>query len=86
MKTQSLLYYIGAFIFAGLSILTLLQLHEAKYQIEAGTFIVIAALIYYGMVTLFFKGSSKTFLMANSFLAILALAGIFFNSFIFGGH
>jgi hypothetical protein len=86
MKTQALLYYIGAFIFAGLSILTLLQLHEAKYQLEAGTFIVIAAVIYYGMVTLYFKGTRKTFLMANTLLAIVALAGIFFNSLIFGGH
>ncbi|WP_201714984.1 hypothetical protein [Rossellomorea arthrocnemi] len=86
MKTQTLLYYIGAFIFTGLSILTFIQLHEAKYQIEAGTFIVISALLYYGMVTLFFKSSRKTFLAANIFLAALALAGIFFNSLIFGGH
>ncbi|PFA62217.1 hypothetical protein CN378_21675 [Bacillus sp. AFS015802] len=86
MKTQTLLYYIGAFIFAGLGVLTFLQLHKAKYQIEAGTFIVIAALIYYGMVNLFFKGSRKTFLLANTLLAILALGGIFFNSMIFGGH
>ena len=86
MKTQALLYYIGAFIFAGLSVLTFLQLHEAKYQIEAGGFIVIAALIYYGMVTLFYKGRRKTFLMANACLAILALCGIFFNSLLFGGH
>ncbi|CAN7388455.1 hypothetical protein [Rossellomorea sp. LjRoot5] len=86
MKTQALFYYIGAFIFAGLSILTLLQLHEPKYQIEAGSFIVIAAGIYYGMVTLYFKGTRKTFLLANTFLAIVALVGIFFNSMIFGGH
>lgn len=86
MNTQALLYYIGAFIFAGLSVLTFLQLHDAKYQIEAGTFIIIAALIYYGMVTLFFKGSRKTFLMANALLAVLALGGIFFNSLLFGGH
>ncbi|MDT9024251.1 hypothetical protein [Rossellomorea yichunensis] len=86
MNTQALLNYIGAFIFGGLSVLTFLQLHDAKYQIEAGTFIIIAALIYYGMVTLFFKGSRKTFLMANALLAVLALGGIFFNSLLFGGH
>ncbi|MFI8687190.1 hypothetical protein [Rossellomorea sp. NPDC077527] len=86
MKTQALLYYIGAFIFAGLIVLTLLQLHDMKYQMEAGVFIVVAALIYYGMVTLFFKGTRKTFLLVNALLAVFALAGIFFNSFIFGGH
>lgn len=86
MNTQALLYYIGAFIFGGLSVLTFLQLHDAKYQMEAGTFIIVAALIYYGMVTLFFKGSFKTFLVANALLAVLALGGIFFNSLLFGGH
>ncbi|MBN8193210.1 hypothetical protein JI667_13750 [Bacillus sp. NTK074B] len=86
MKTQALLYYIGAFIFAGLSVLTFLQLHVAKYQIEAGGFIIMAALIYYGMVTLFFKGRRKTFILANACLAILALCGIFFNSLLFGSH
>lgn len=86
MNTQALLYYIGAFIFAGLSVLTFLQLHDSKYQLEAGTFIIISAVIYYGMVALFFKGSRKTFFLANAFLAVLALAGIFFNSLLFGGH
>ncbi|WP_226674673.1 hypothetical protein [Rossellomorea aquimaris] len=86
MKTQALLYYIGAFIFVGLSVLTLLQLHDAKYQFEAGGFIIIAALIYYGMVTLYFKGSRRTFIMANACLAVIALCGIFFNSLLFGGH
>ncbi|BCB03787.1 hypothetical protein [Bacillus sp. KH172YL63] len=86
MKTQALLYYIGAFIFAGLSILTFIQLHDPVYQMEAGAFIITSALIYYGMITLFFKGNRKTFLMINGALAILALGGIFFNSLIFGGH
>ena len=86
MKTQALLYYFGAFIFTGLGILTFVQLHKASYQIEAGTFIVVAALLYYGMVTLYFKGSRKTFLMVNLVLAILALGGIFFNGILFGGH
>ncbi|TMU87418.1 hypothetical protein FGG79_04635 [Bacillus sp. BHET2] len=86
MKTQALLYYIGAFIFSGLSVLTFLQLHKASDQMEAGSFIMIAALCYYGMVTLFFKASRKTFFIVNGLLAILALGGIFFNSMIFGGH
>ncbi|WP_064093386.1 hypothetical protein [Rossellomorea aquimaris] len=86
MKTQALLYYIGAFIFTGLGILTFVQLHKASYQMEAGTFIVITALLYYGMITLYFKGSRKTFLIVNLALAIVVLGGIFFNSFLFGGH
>ncbi|WP_175989354.1 hypothetical protein [Bacillus sp. Marseille-Q1617] len=86
MKTQALLYYIGAFIFGGLGLLTILQLEKASYKMEAGTFIIAAALIYYGMVTLYYKSRKSTFLMVNLVLAVLALGGIFFNGALFGSH
>ncbi|MCA1053841.1 hypothetical protein LCM10_02490 [Rossellomorea aquimaris] len=86
MRTQALMYYIGAFIFAAMGILTFLQLHKASYKMEAGTFIIVAALIYYGMVTLYFRSKRRTFLMANLILAVLALGGIFFNHILFGSH
>jgi hypothetical protein len=86
MKTQALLYYIGAFIFGGLGIMTFLQLEKASYKVEAATFIIAASLIYYGMVTLYFKSSKNTFLLVNLILAVLALGGIFFNGALFGSH
>ncbi|NQD65052.1 hypothetical protein HP456_03870 [Bacillus haikouensis] len=86
MKTQALLYYIGAFIFGGLGLMTFLQLEKASYKVEAGTFIIAASLIYYGMVTLYYKSSKNTFLLVNLILAVLALGGIFFNGALFGSH
>jgi hypothetical protein len=86
LKTQALLYYIGTLIFGGLGILTLLQLEKASYMIEAGTFIIISALLYYGMVMLYYKSRKTTFLTVNLILAILALGGIFFNQVLFGTH
>jgi hypothetical protein len=86
MKIQALLYYIGAFIFGGLGIMTFLQLEKASYKVEAATFIIAASLIYYGMVTLYFKSSKNTFLLVNLILAVLALGGIFFNGALFGSH
>jgi hypothetical protein len=86
MKAQALLYYIGAFIFGGLGIMTFLQLEKASYKVEAATFIIAASLIYYGMVTLYFKSSKNTFLLVNLILAVLALGGIFFNGALFGSH
>ncbi|XXM72616.1 hypothetical protein ACQ0QQ_01585 [Lysinibacillus sphaericus] len=86
MKTQALLYYIGALIFGGLGVLTFLHLEKTSYKIEAGTFIIISALLYYGMVTLYFRSRKDTFLIVNLVLAILALGGIFFNHVLFGTH
>lgn len=86
MKTQALLYYIGALIFGGLGVLTFLQLEKASYKIEAGTFIIISALLYYGMVTLYYRSRKNTFLTVNLVLAILSLGGIFFNHVLFGTH
>jgi hypothetical protein len=86
MKTQSFLYYIGAFIFGGLGLLTFLQLHKASYKMEAAAFIIAGAVIYYGMVILYYRSRKNTFLLVNLVLAILALGGIFFNDALFGGH
>jgi hypothetical protein len=86
MKTQALLYYIGAFIFGGLGLMTFLQLEKTNYKVEAGAFIIAASLVYYGMVTLYFKVSKNTFILATSILSVLALCGIFFNGVLFGSH
>jgi hypothetical protein len=86
LKTQALLYYFGALIFGGLGVLTFLQLEKTSYKIEAGTFIIISALLYYGMVTLYYRSRKNTFLIVNLVLAILALGGIFFNHLLFGTH
>jgi hypothetical protein len=86
MKTQTLLYYIGAFIFGGLGILTFLQLDKVSYKLEAAAFIIAGAVIYYGMVILYYKSRKNTFLLVNLVLAVLALGGIYFNNVLFGGH
>lgn len=86
MKTKTFLYYIGAFIFGGMGILTFLQLDKASYKMEAAAFIITGALIYYGMVILYYRSRKNTFLMVNLVLAVLALGGIFFNDELFGGH
>ncbi|MEL3972213.1 hypothetical protein AAEO50_07985 [Rossellomorea oryzaecorticis] len=86
MKTQTFLYYIGAFIFGGLGILTFLQLDKASYKMEAAAFIIAGAVIYYGMVILYYRSRKNTFLLVNLALAVLALGGIFFNDVLFGGH
>ncbi len=86
MAIQRLLYYIGAFIFSGLTILSFIQIKYMDERPAAWLFIAVSAIIYFALVTLYPR-NQKAFVIITAVLAVVSMIGVFSVDHLFqGGH
>ncbi|WP_174733418.1 hypothetical protein [Mesobacillus harenae] len=84
MTDRKVLNLIGAFIFGGIGLVILLQIHQASYRIEAGLFFLLIGIAYYALIWIYRK-KHGAFIPLLAFIGLIAIALVFLQGVLFGG-